>query len=391
MKQREIIERIGEIIQPRKGLAGAWREETVARHWVEGKKPRFVRFPRDLGQARALVLAESGAGKSQLLRVLLKAAHAQGASTTFIDCKGDPEDGASVAEDLNGQVFRSYDVFRGDDRDRLTDRLFSLWPSTGGDGDHYRAQARSAVRDVQGEGVADGFDDLISRIRTPGPWVGPEGLEKLTRNNGKVKEAVVDGLEDRLGQTAQLFSHDGWSFDDEVTARVMPLQPARSAEKQLGQLIFDDLKNYLADRITSGRREPELIVVDEYAQLVGEEDPALAAATLFETARSAGIGLILVSQSAFGLSANADLRSRLLSSGATILAGRTNSPEAVSMLAGTNTRMESSADATGESGLGSGRAQHAFELPPNYLRQASMGSWFIVQSGSVTPFRAWPV
>lgn len=387
------VQRIGEVIAPRKGVAGTWREQRIARHWVEGKKPRYVRFPADSGHARALVLAESGAGKSQLLRVLLKASAQAGARTTFIDCKGAPEDAEAVAKDLGARVYDAYDVFRGDDRDRVTDRLFSLWPSTGGDGEHYRSGAYSVVRAVQRTGIASDFEELIERIQVPGPYVSDRNLERLTRNKGALQEQVVDALEQRLGATAALFSHEGWSFDDDMAHRVMPLQPARSAEKKLGQLIFDDMRAYLADRIAAGPegRRPEVIIVDEYSQLVGDEDPAQAAATLFETARTAGIGLILVSQSAYGLSTDENLRARLMASGATLFAGRTNSPEPVSMLAGTRKRMESSADASGERGLGSGRAQDAFTLPPDYLREASMGSWFIVQSGSVTPFRAWPV
>jgi hypothetical protein len=52
-------------------------------------------------------------------------------------------------------------------------------------------------------------------------------------------------------------------------------------------------------------------------------------------------------------------------------------------------RMEASASAFGEE-LGSGRAQHAFVIPPQDVREAADGAFWLVQSGAIASFRALP-
>lgn len=103
---------------------------------------------------------------------------------------------------------------------------------------------------------------------------------------------------------------------------------------------------------------------DEFAQLVtADSDPGDIAASMFETARSAGIGLWLAAQSVAGLSQDEAQRRRALSSGAALLFGRSKDPEDVVAFAGTVMRLEASGAATGEE-LRSARAQHTYVIPP---------------------------
>jgi len=57
--------------------------------------------------------------------------------------------------------------------------------------------------------------------------------------------------------------------------------------------------------------------------------------------------------------------------------------------AGTVMRMESAGRATGEE-LGSARAQHTYVIPPQDVREAADGAFWIVQGGAIAPFRALP-
>ncbi|MBF4574545.1 hypothetical protein ITJ64_18695, partial [Herbiconiux sp. VKM Ac-1786] len=64
-------------------------------------------------------------------------------------------------------------------------------------------------------------------------------------------------------------------------------------------------------------------------------------------------------------------------------------PEDVVQYAGTIMQMEASGAATGEE-LKSGRAQHTFLVPPQDVREAADGAFWIIQAGGIAPFRALP-
>jgi hypothetical protein len=151
-----------------------------------------------------------------------------------------------------------------------------------------------------------------------------------------------------------------------------------------------DLRNYLAGRLAARDRSPVLVVVDEFPQLVTDaQDPGDTAGSLFETARSAGLGLILATQSPAGLSNDAVRRRRALTSGAALIFGRSKDPEEMVQYAGTVMRMESSGRPTGEE-LGSARAQHTYVIPPQDVREAADGAFWLIQGGAIASFRALP-
>jgi hypothetical protein len=101
------------------------------------------------------------------------------------------------------------------------------------------------------------------------------------------------------------------------------------------------------------------------------------------------MGLILAAQSVAGLSRDEISRRRALSSGAALIFGRSKDPEDVVQYAGTIMQMEASGAATGEE-LKSGRAQHTFLVPPQDVREAADGAFWIIQAGGIAPFRALP-
>lgn len=111
--------------------------------------------------------------------------------------------------------------------------------------------------------------------------------------------------------------------------------------------------------------------------------------SLFEAARSAGMGLVLAAQSTPGLSNDESRRRRALSSGAALLIGRSKDPEDTVKYTGTTMRMEASGAATGEN-LNSARAQHTYVLPPQVVREAADGAFWLVQAGGIASFRAMP-
>jgi len=170
----------------------------------------------------------------------------------------------------------------------------------------------------------------------------------------------------------------------------MSLSPVDVTQARLGHLLMVDLRHFLATRLRAGDKSPVLVVVDEFPQLVtAESDPGDAAAALLETARSASAGLILAAQSTAGLSNDDVRRARALASGAALIAGRSKDADPIVYYAGTVIRLETTGSVQGD-GLYGGRAQHSYAIPPQDVREAWDGSFWLIQGGAIAPFRTMP-
>jgi hypothetical protein len=369
------------------------------RDWIDPTGRRVV-LPAASSAVRALIIAESGAGKTVLLNGLVLCALEYGWPVFIIDAKGDPADAeelVAVAQTYDRTVTsgETWNLFNGT-AEQVTSKLMRLMPVPDGANQHYLDEIRGVLQAVQSETVIESTEDLRERLSHP---------HLFTRDQfdlGMVNQSV-----DRAGQTAagralhsllialrpmeEWIGPEGWSFAHPHSGvTIIPISPSDDAQAKLGDLLMLDLRHFLASRLAGKDKSPVVVIVDEFAQLVtGTQDPGDTAGSLFETARSAGVGLVLAAQSAAGISNDPARRERALTSGAALIFGRSKDPEAVVKYAGTAMRMESSASAFGEE-LGSGRAQHAFVIPPQDVREAADGAFWIVQSGAIASFRALP-
>ncbi len=363
--------------------------------WLS-KDGRYVCLPVKPAAARVLVIAESGSGKTVLLNDAIASALDQGWRVFFLDAKGalsDAEHIAGIARRLGrtASVGGAWNLFSGT-KAQIVGKLMRLWPASGGDGEHYRNEAIMCLHAVQALTPLVSVDDLRQRLARPAKFTTEQDAQLVMAEVAKDVSAgarVWQALAARLVDIEPYLSEDGWSFgDDSNDLTVIPLVPADPAEKKLGDLMMHDLRNYVADRLRQRITTPMLVVVDEFPQLTGDDiDAGDSATMLFETCRTADMGLILAAQSTAGLSSDEVTRKRLLSSGVALVAGRTKDPDDVVNLAGTTIRMESSGGTAGD-GLRSGRAQHTFVLPPGNLRNASIGAFWMIQAGAVAGFRA---
>jgi hypothetical protein len=173
---------------------------------------------------------------------------------------------------------------------------------------------------------------------------------------------------------------------------VVPLSPVDDAQACLGDLFLLDLRNYLATRLERRNKSPLLVIVDEFPQLVTEsQDPGDTAGNLFETARTAGVGLVLASQAPPGFPmtlscAAAPSPAAPHSSSATVR------PEVIVSYAGSVMRLESSGRATGDE-LGSARAKtptSSHHRTSAKLPTAPSGSSRLAQSPASDPFQPSP-
>ena len=384
---------------PVRMLADRFRDARRVRDWVDDAGTHVV-LPDTASSCRALVIAESGSGKTVLLNGLVLCALEYGWPVFAIDAKGDPADADQLADAVRSQghtatVGEAWDLFAGT-AEQVTSKLMRLMPVPDGANQYYLDEIRGVLQAVQPDSPIRGIDDLRERLTRPGDHVRDQFdlsmvNQSVDRSGTTAGRRALQTLLIALRPLEQWIADDGWSFNrPHADVTIVPLSTADDTQARLGDLLLLDIRHFLATRMRRRDKTPVLVIVDEFAQLVtGAQDPGDTAGSLFETARSAGVGLVLSAQSPAGLSNDDTRRRRALTSGAALIFGRSKDPEDVVGYAGTIMRMESNAHAAGDE-LGSGRAQHSYVIPPQDVREAADGAFWIIQSGAIAPFRALP-
>jgi len=382
-----------------KTLADKFFDIRRVRDWVEPSGEEMV-LPKDSSAVRAMIIAESGTGKTVLINDLVLSALQYGWPVIAIDAKGDPADAEGLVElaRANGAtatIAREWNLFNGT-ASQITSLLMRLMPAPDGANQHYLDEIRGVLQAVQDVSPLTSFQDLRERLTNPNPHVRDRYdlalvNQPVDRNGTTSGTRALQSLMVALRPLEEWISETGWSYaEPPAQLTVIPISTSDDAQARIGDLLLLDLRNYLATRMTNRDRTPIVVIVDEFAQLVtGNQDPGDTAGTLFETARSAGVGLLLAAQSPAGISNDENRRRRALTSGAALIFGRTKDPEELVHYAGTVMRMEASGSATGEA-LGSGRAQHTSVIHPQDVREAADGAFWLVQAGAIAPFRALP-
>lgn len=382
-----------------KNLAEHFYDARRVPDWITDDA-RLVVLPKSAAAVRALLLAESGTGKTVLLDDAILCALEYGWPVVFIDAKGDPEDAEKLAklavfQGHTASVGGGWDLFNGS-ADQVTAKLMRLMPVADGANQHYLDEVRGVLQAVQDQTSISSVDDLRERLLRPAEYVRDQyDLQmvnhKVDRDGTTAGQRALQSLLVALRPLERWLDDEGWSYGSpRADLTIVPLSPVDDAQARLGDLLLMDLRNYLSTRLERRDKSPMLLIVDEFPQLVtGTSDPGDTAGSLFETARSAGVGLILAAQSTAGVSNDEVRRRRALSSGAALIFGRSKDPEDVVQFAGTVMQMEASGAAGGEE-LRSARAQHTYVVPPQDVREASAGSFWIVQGGAIAPFRALP-
>lgn len=382
-----------------RSLAERLHDVRRVRDWVDDSGSHLV-LPTAPSAVRVLLIAESGSGKTVLLNGLVLCALEYGWPVVLIDAKGDPADAEALVE-----VARSYgrtaviggqwNLFSGTS-DQITAKLMRLMPTPDGANQYYLDEIRGVLQAVQNPGPIASITDLQERLTNPAQFVRDQFdlsmvNQTIDRSGTTSAGRVLQSLLVALRPLERWISENGWSYETpQADVTVVPLSPVDDAQARLGDLLLLDLRNYLATRLERRDKSPMLVIVDEFPQLVTDaQDPGDTAGSLFETARTAGVGLVLASQSPSGLSNDPVRRRRALTSGAALLFGRSKDPEEVVSYAGSVMRLESSGRASGEE-LGSARAQNTYVVPPQDVREASDGAFWLVQAGAIAPFRALP-
>ncbi|MFD1716160.1 hypothetical protein ACFSBZ_16925 [Amnibacterium flavum] len=382
-----------------KNIAERFYDVRQVRDWVD-EAGRLAVLPRSSSSVRALLIAESGTGKTVLLNGLILCALVYKWPIVFIDAKGDPADAEALAalakvHGRTADISGGWDFFNGT-ADQVTAKLMRLMPAPDGANQHYLDEIRGVLQAVQDSSPIRGVDDLRERLTRPAQYVRDQYDQQMVthqvdRDGTTAGQRALQSLLVALRPLEKFLAADGWSYaHPKADVTIVPLSPVDDAQARLGDLLLMDLRNYLSTRLERRDKSPMVVIVDEFPQLVtGTSDPGDTAGSLFETARSAGMGLVLATQSPAGLSNDEVRRRRALSSGAALIFGRSKDPEDVVKYAGTVMQMEASGAAAGDE-LRSARAQHTYVIPPQDVREAADGSFWIVQGGAIASFRAFP-
>ncbi len=369
------------------------------RDWVD-PTGEFVVLPETSSSVRALIVAESGSGKTVLINGLVLCALEHGWPVFVIDAKGDPADaeGLVAVAHSHGRtaiVGGRWNLFNGT-AEQVTAKLMRLMPPPDGANQHYLDEIRGVLQAVQDAEPLRSIADLRDRLSSPNAHVRDQFdlmivNQSVDRNGTTAGMRALHSLLVALRPLERWIEEDGWSYDNApADVAVIPLSPVDDAQAKLGDLLMLDLRGFLAARLDRRDKSPVVVIVDEFPQLVtGGQDPGDTAGSLFETARSAGVGLVLATQSPAGLSNDETRRRRALTSGAALIFGRSKDPEDIVKYAGTALRMEASTRTGGEE-QGTSRAQHSFVIPPQDVREAADGAFWLVQAGAIAPFRALP-
>jgi hypothetical protein len=173
-------------------------------------------------------------------------------------------------------------------------------PLPDGANQHYLDEIRVVLQAIQHESATSSVSDLTERLTHPMLYVRDQRdlamvTQTVERSGTTVAARTLHTLLVALRPLERWIGSDGWSFgQSQADVTIISLSPADDAQARLGDLMMLDLRHFLASRLVGRDKSPVVVIVDEFAQLVtGMQDPGDTAGSLFETARSARVGLVL--------------------------------------------------------------------------------------------------
>ena len=334
----------------------------------------------------ALVMGATGSGKTEtLLRLAWVLAKRFDAQVLYLDGKGDRECAARFAglmadagKDVRVFPHEPFDGWRGEPQD-IHSRLVEVVDfATDGPAAWYRDIARHVLSGAcqHPDGPPTSSGQLLERMDLTGLRAahGPgwaRGLREDLVSQARLRYQAF------FTQTRGAL--DGaWGWEDTRAAYVLLDTLALKDEASgLARFLLEDFAQYFA--IRKPRERLCVMIVDEFSSLTA----AGSMASRLEQARGFNTALILAPQTAAGLGEPEEAE-RILGSVETVICHRVNTPDTVIALAGTRKVIEYSTQidkATGPTGEGSARLQHAFKIDPNQVRALRPGEAFIINRG----------
>jgi Cdc6-like AAA superfamily ATPase len=354
---------------------------------------RFA-VPTETWQRQALVVGETGSGKTMTALTVASEAMRAGWDVYWIDGKADPE----VAERFLTLARRfglaardgSHDAIDGwrGGAESIVNRLLATQRFTE---PYYAGIARNVLRWAVGDDPPASFAELVRRMDKrelrrrwrDDPWEA-DTIRRLPAPDLLGARYRYEGVAWAVGTTL-----DGdWSYEDVPAAYVPVGRPEhRDQAAEVGAFLLEDLLHWAMAR--KPRERNALVVIDEFSKLAARPD---AAVDLVERVRSFRVGVVLIGQTWASLGSTDTVRERLAGTVGTIIIHRLKAPERLVALAGTESALERTEHLAGLAPTGrvSQRMGRRFVVSPDDVRALGCGEAFLVTADGAVRLRVRP-
>lgn len=352
--------------------------------WRRGRA--VVAPPADVWLRQALILGETGSGKTITALGLASELLRLGWDVHLIDGKADPSTQEAFLAaarragiDPKDGSCEPLDGWRGGP-EAIVNRLLATQHYSE---EYYEGVARSVLRAAVGDNPPASLSDLVDRL-------DKKVLARLAREDRRTAELVHDLTDKELKGVR--FRYDGiawavggfldgsWSYEDTRAAYVPVGRPEnRHQATEVGAFLLEDVLHWALARKPRGRRA--VVIVDEFSKL--SHKPG-AAVDLVERARASGVGVVLIGQTWASIGPDDTVRDRLAGTVGTVVLHQLKQPDEAAALAGTRWVMERTEQTLvlGHTGLGSQRPGNRYVVHPDEVRALSNGEAFLVHGGS---------
>jgi hypothetical protein len=354
----------------------------------------IVAAPLDAWRRQALIVGETGSGKTVTALTLAGEALRCGWDVYWIDGKADSATSESflalaraAGVDPRDGTREPLDGWRGNP-EAIVNRLLATQAFTE---PYYEGVARTVLRRAVGDQPPRSFGELVGRL-------DKRTLQRAARDDTEALEAIralpdkdvagvrarYDGIAWAVGTTL-----DGtWSYEDTRAAYVPVGRPEnRHQAAEVGAFLLEDVLHWALARKYPDRQA--LIVVDEFSKL---SDRPGAAVDLVERARSFNVAVVLIAQTWASLGPDDTIRNRLAGTVGTVIAHQLKQPDEVAALAGTEWVLERTEQThtLDHTGLGSQRAGNRYVVHPDDIRRLHQGEAFFIHGGQALKLRVRP-
>ena len=364
--------------------------------YLDGDLINFPLNPKS--SAHHLVIAATGAGKSHLLSRMGACALDANWRVVFIDFKGGRQerelfsaigcDTMKTKPRVKNWPGDPIDLFRGSKED-IADRITGFLPApTQGDGDFYRARmvrALWAVIVYTSAPAPTNVDEILNRVRNGNSFAEKAEDRAIFAQKEKgipLGDVIAEGLANRLDPLRGVgprATHSGFSWSDPWETAVFSLDATKESDLRIGAAILHDFDSWLRTPMRQENPKPILFVVDE-AGALGRINATHTLLSLVARARSSSVSTVIASQTLGSLSLTGQ---ELLNTGPIRWLGQTPSPQEMIDATGTKHVIETSYGEgdSGWNGKRSGRAQRAYAVDPDVIRDLPKFYWNISEGG----------